>query len=538
MQNLKMAGLCGIMLVLLASIGSLARLREMKMSVGNPAAYAEAHALDPLFAFPGFETADLKTQIAAFKISASVALPAFPEGAYVRDHIYPFRFLDLLPQTEEARRQVLAEPTLEHATLYHTLLLSLIAAHKQDLEDAVALLAHDMSGSHYELFSGQTTATHIRSVLTETLKTDTRAEEKEKARFACLSGTTRACESLTKLQLQFGPHDGGQNLPPTESVLNSVLENRDALTVAYPSIDTRPLISLTQSSCFTNSPAFFAVVGGVSRLSNLPTTQAVYLSDLYFEDVRTSTQPFYAALRKEGDSFTYQPFRAYLCPDAGIDFGTTVTIQRAYDTLRQNPFTPTAPISPLFETLVSAQKNFTEAPFLTDTAYDAFIRAATETVRGTPKDILTERLGGQTEVLRLIELVTEAETNSADFAGTIGYFDDLQIGGSIIYNLQSSPTIVYFISRGGLSQLYALNNKTISPTPEPLTTQRAAPADQISKGEGVPYVSYMQTHDTEPAFSDIRTLLTRDIPARARVLSPSLTQLQQKRAEYVRARTH
>ncbi len=533
MKNLKIQGLCGLILVFFVVIAGIERLHEMHAAVGNPSAYTEAHALDPLFAFPGSDTNKLSETVEAFEISAKIALPSFPGGESVRQHIYPFRFLTALPATEEARRQLLADPTHEHAITYHTLLLSLITAHEEDLRSTLSLLATDTSNGQYQLFSGKTTTAHIQKVLTEALRADMDTREKEESRFRCLAGISTSCESLKKLQLLFGPRDTKESLSVSKNIPNEIKENRNALEIVYPALATSTIISLKNSACFTDSPAYFSVIAGVSRLSKLPTTQAIYLSDLYLEDVRESSQPFYVALKKKGDSFTYQPFREYLCPDAGADFGKTVAMQKLYDTLTRTPFVFKTPTPNVLQKVADAQKNFTEGPFLTDAAYNFFISSATKAVRRIDPEILAETLGGQREVLRFMETVNESETNSDDFEGVIGYFDDLQIGGSIIYNIESSPTTIYLISRGGLSQLYGLNNATIFPSYKPLITQRTAGISQ-TKGQSVPYVSYIQERETEPALFDIQSLLVRDVPIRKEVLSVPLTKLQQARAVYVR----
>ncbi len=513
--------------ILLCAMGIVAVLLQHTMSDPQRAAveYANRQLLDPLYAFPGTDMRAFRKALDAFELSAKAAVPMFPENKEAKEAIYPFRFLRTLPEAEEARRVLIADPSPAHARTYHEKLYALLLAHEHDLHGADAVLSLDKNPNVYQYFSGQNTGDSVQTILTEALRANATALKKEDRRFACFEGDARSCESLLQLQFNFGELYQTSNRTYETEV---VQKNTYPLSVIYPSIETSPIFVIENSSCFNDTPAYFALTVQPSRLSEVPGAHVVYLNRLYVENTASSTHPFYKLLHASGVTLTFQPFNAYMCPDFGMDVGRILGMANLSKTLLSAPSTPTGFSTRTLRDLQTASEKFSMRPLLLqEHEYNAYLNAAIFTIRKTDPTSLIQSLGRE-EVIKLAERVTEARAKSSSLDLVLGYFDDLQIGSYIPYRLNPSPPSVFLITRGGLSQLYALDNETVFPSGHSLLSKRIYSIDPFKDSE-IPIRPLSTTLVHQAGFLNERQLFAADIVARHKAFSDLITELKARR---------
>ncbi len=538
MYRLKTGLLCLLLVAALFGIGAWERLHEMYTMQGSAAAYAQMQQLDPLFAFPGSTPESLTHAVSEFKLSAAVAVPPYLEGEATRDALYPFRFLDQLPRTETARRALLAEPTQEHASMYHAALHALISSYIDDLRNARNVLLQQNDPAEFDFLSGKTTSAHIEERLAHAQTDAQSLLAQEDRRWQCEQGTASQCESLIYARATFGTLHSAQELESQSesSSTEEAVENRKTLTVVYPSLDSSPLIELSSSACYAYAPIYFAVATTSSRLSGIAAANVVLLSDIYLDDTTRTDHPFYHALASAGDTFTYQPFNVYLCPDAGEDIGDVLAISNLSASLRTKPFLFSGSLTPTAQQFIQAQKHVLQENVYTQRTYNAFISASSMLVRIYGIDALAHYLGSSEEAARLTELVAQSRARSADLAEVLGYFDDLQVGSYIPYQYRKSSPQAFLIARSGLSQLFALNNRTVEPIFRSLVEVRATASDSNNALLNGTIRSY--THDVSKELSrnELQKTLLQDIQIRQQVFGGFISSLLDARARY--AHTH
>lgn len=474
--------------------------------------YAQRHIFDPIYAFPGVDISSLEYSLDAFVISAHAAVPQFPEDPEAKETIYPMRFLAEVSETERSRREFLTEPTQQTALIYHTKLLRLLAAHEADLKRADELLSKSTDSNTYRFLSGETTAAKVKNVLQAARTANKAAREKEERRFSCFEGKTRACEPIALLRLQFGKIYPRTISAPVPKVAEY---NREALTVLYPSATSSTLYTLNTPSCVPENSAFYALAIEPSRLSGIKTVQPLYLNTLYVESTASSTHPFYRLLKDSGTQLTYQPISAYLCPDYGKDVGTLLGMY----TLSKSPLLGELAHSS-FQTsamreLTRTANVFVSASVLKESDYHAVLSAASRVIR-------TEN--SNSTAIRLSDFVTEARAHSSRLDLVVGYFDDLQVGSYIPYRLNPTPPSVFLITRGGLSQLYALNNETVFPEAQSLMSKLAYTTDPFGDTE-IPIKPLTEVLLYQAGFSSPQQMLAADVLGRQKAFSDFISEL-------------
>lgn len=513
--------LCGLLLLGVA-LASLAVRKDDGYALMR---YRDQHLLFPLFAFPGTDPDALAMAVRTFSRSASAALPLFPEGAQVRDAIYPIAFLSAIAPAEEARRTLLYEPSAASAKNYHDALLALIDAHQEALARADSVLLASRATSSLQFQSGKTTIAHVRAVLRSAQKASAEARAREEARYACLSGSSLRCERAGLLALTFG---SVALVPsPVSQTPGVIAEHQSMLSAIYPDLAQSPVYTLGASVCFPDTPVHYGVAHTPSRLSGASGSQAVYLDDLLFENTASSTHPLYARLHAAGGTYKYQALTPYSCPDVGYDEGRVFSLARAHAELSQRPFAFAQMKTRDAQVLSSAQAAVLQSTGLKEDAYLSLTRAIAQYVRKAGLSQLSMSLGTKEEV-RLLELATEARARSSDFAGVVGRFDDLQVGSYIPYKLNPTPPEVFLIARGGLSQLYALSNETVFPDGMLLVESRTDAKNPFAQSD-IPLISYRESlaHALSPA--QIEAALRQDALAHTRAFGGYIEELKKLR---------
>ena len=424
----------------------------------NTQIYSEIIRFDPTFAFPGIDIKKTEAGVAAFKISAEVATPPFKGKNLSQDFLFPFDFLEAIPKTEAARRVLLENPTEETAFAYHRELLSLMYAYTEDLERARLLLLPSKNSDTYIYPDGTTSTNLIYDRLVEAEARTAAAIQKENDRFGCALEHQSLCESAISLRLHFGETKVGLEQPqPSEEIWSTV----KVLISANLLSSTSTVVALGKSSCYENTPTYYAISTAHSRLSGISASSLQYLNDIYLYDLDKSDQPFFNKLKRAGAHYSYQPFNSYICPDAGVDVGESLTMAYLHESLLTHPFIISNGVVPLaLLRLQKAQEAYRKEAVLTSQTYTTFIAAASISIRALSREDLAQYLGGSKEVSRLIETVTLARAKTANFEDTLGYFDNLQVGTFLPNEFAPLKPVGLFLSRGGVSQLFQFANKT------------------------------------------------------------------------------
>lgn len=500
---------------------------------GSPGAlrleiYKGLHETDPIFAYPGTDTDALQVAIDALRVSAKVALPTFSEDEV--GALYPFEFLSAIPKTEKARRALLKEKTFDSAELYHLELTALIDAYTYDITKARALLKKDHTS--YRFFSGETTPKHIDSILAEASSLAESKMEEESRRYKCLTGHTLSCRTAIKAERTSPPQvesTGKQDIPL------AIEQNKNSLSALYPSLTESEVVSLTHSACFTHSPAYFAVAREPSRLSGVPTMKLVYLNDLYLDDLSKATHPFYKALFEAGATFTYQPFNPYLCPDYGIDVQKVLTIVYVKKTVSDTPFIfKHGYLPPILRELKESQDRLQMESPISEELYTAFINDISKVASVPPYTL--KKYMDDSAYPRLLQLITLSKAHSAYLEQSIGYFDDLQIGSYVPAYLEAVSPHAFLVSRGGISQLFALQNRTTGISMASLQTSRTN-SQSLYRGLSGNQRSYEDDLRASLSREDLRVELQNDQRAKVQAFLPFIQKLLEIRDRASHART-
>ncbi len=464
-----MLGFLAIVSFAVATYGIVSQARFFPSAItSNPkdrlAQYVEAHRLDPIFAFPGIDVEAMRQVVKEFTISARVAMPPYNNQEAIRESLFPFQFLAAVADAEEARVKLFAEPSREHADVYHRSLMHLMENYKEDSSHARDILEHASTTTRIFFFIGETSPARIKTVLAEAEVHANALMEKEERRFDCLLGLAAQCESIDSLILQFGDMSTGTRLDtlPTEKLTKVAEENFSTLAALNSQLASSTLVELSHSACYPSAPTYYAVTTKISRLSGLPSADITYLNDLYFYDLkRTSKQPYFDELQKAGAQYSYQPFNAYLCLDAGEDMGRLMTIIHTRISLAHTPLKARGGyIPPLIKEVLEAQEQFLAGTTVRSDAYDRLIRNASLAVRTYGMTGVSSYFSDATAGEQLVDLVILSRTQSADFEKIVAYFDDLQVGTFLPYHFNPSPLYAFLMTRGGLSPLLALENRT------------------------------------------------------------------------------
>ncbi len=482
----------------------------------GPAEYAEVHRLDPIFSFPGVTISNLEQEVSAFKISARVAIPSYPAGEKAESfEVFPFHFLDAIPKAEAARRAMLASPTESTVSAYHTALIVLIANYQKDLRQVSMGIdnATTSSSDRYFFFAGDTTPSYVQNVLSDA---DTKAAaltQKENRRFSCFSGQTVECESVQKIRQAFGSTEDTSEVDSPVTLPGDVRRNLTILKNVNPDLDTNAVVSLKRSACYSDTPTYYALSTKKSRLSSLNAVKIYFLNDLYVYDLaHTKNKPFFDAIRLAGSQYSYQPFNAYLCPDAGEDMGKVSTMIYVRTELSSHPFLfANDYLPPTFVKLKKTQTKFLQEKVLDSGTYDTFIEAASSVIRENSDADISRYNTDLNASQRLVELVTLARSRSANFEERIGYFDDLQVGSFLLYHFNSLPVSALIITRGGISPLFAFENRTgIFSEPQSLLERKKQYENPYATMD-ISLRSYTANLRAEISENDLTQILLQDI---------------------------
>lgn len=431
-------------------------------------AYIYSHEYSPMLAMPGASPSAIVAAAQSLRESAALSILPFsddPEGTWHVD-VYPTEFLNAAANAEEARRIMHYSRTLEDAEAYHHSLLVLLAEYDRALTHTIAGLSVGRPTT-LTSFSGTTSAPYIVEVLEKgRLHVEAMGAE-ESRRYTCLRGNLRACfsrahwSSHTSLSSRTKETELRDGTPPTE-----ILKMRDALRVyeqrnAGTSTELSTM-SLDTSQCYPSyAPIFYDISVGTSTVSDTPAVHAVLLSDVFFYELKNIPVRFSQAYQSAGATYSYQPFNAYICQDAGIEMGRLLSVRYARASLSRSPLSlpENTSSSLLLSMLFRSQEAFLSEATPTEASYQRFIRDAERLVASTPTERLVSLVGAaQAEMLRT--LILDARTHTANFELIVGYFDDLQGGTYVTGKLDPYRTSVFFMLRGGISPLLMLGNET------------------------------------------------------------------------------
>ncbi|HVU75251.1 MAG TPA: hypothetical protein VHD38_00195 [Candidatus Paceibacterota bacterium] len=303
-----------------------------------------ANRIDPIFSIDGTDHAALTQSLSVLRAHEDQFLvPYFPEDrARLNAALYPWRFLQLLPETQDAREQLLATPSFNAAANYSALLRRLTGAYIADAESLADGIRASTSTDAQIAFPGQmSNESHFIGSLEE-LSNSARAQRaKAEQRFHCLLHFGNSCE---RIQTLLAKRAASISIPdavpaPTEKdyAMDAVLKTvNDRILPKYADRDLPPLIAM-QSKCLPYPQLYVRTwwqtlpEGGYVRKASIT-------NDMYLDIIMPQQNQIYAKSYALGARLKYQiSGHYYLCPDAGIDVAREQGALSVYSILIQGP---------------------------------------------------------------------------------------------------------------------------------------------------------------------------------------------------------
>ena len=503
------------------------------VQIGGWDAYARIHELSPMLAMPGMSVSEARQAVEAFKKTTAISVLPFSDdpSRVLHTRAYPMDFLSHIPNTEEARRNVLSDASASNAKIYHNALLSLFDAYDHDLANAIALLSVGMP-LNLQSFKGFTSSTYVAEILRKGQEQLAVMREEEMRRFMCAEGRDASCAEKVLWTSVRAPAQKNIASPLQARAPQPIADAQSALR-RYAEKSNKGLrdtatVGLSSSSCYASySPTYYDVSLHTSAFSSTTAVYVTLLSDTFFYDLSKISVSFSKALYATGIPYSYQPFNVYICQDSGREFGDLLSIYNAHALLQKNPIAQvSSAYAPLVHNVLVAQNIFLTHEVLSQGTYDALIAQIDTLLANTTDADLIFFLGSKKEVHRLRDLSLQAKTRSAGFELMIGYFDDLQASTYTTAVFDSYRTNVFAMIRSGISPLLLLANET-GPFGRDTTLFYGVAKHEVPP-TGFTLLSYRR--DLQNMYS-LDELLSMHIQAHNKVMQPLIDTLTVRRAQ-------
>ncbi len=314
--------------------------------ISNLAYYTEAERLDPIFAIEGTDPVKLRAAVASlFAERDHIALWYPPdERNTIETALYPNAFLTILPDLEEARQLLLADPTVAHARAYHSELdqtIGLYALGARAIAQAFQSVSSTIPSMGY--VGGTASTTDVAAKIKKAASFALLQKQKEDARYHCFEQFSNGCPTLASLKglQQAAVAKVVPTLPaPSSSVYRVDALWKKILTMLPTFISASKQTYAIPSSCFAEDATYVREyysehVPGETARKQLP------VNDLYFYDVPTLLQvapsePSFKALASAGISVESQNMgNLYECVDSGFDVTSVGSIIGVLDGIKQ-----------------------------------------------------------------------------------------------------------------------------------------------------------------------------------------------------------
>lgn len=495
--------------------------------------YIAMHGRKPILAMPGTNTEKARIALAELKISAAGAVAPFSDEVADISHteIYPYEYLSKLLSLEDARRQMLAQPSEHSSALYHTALISTLDAYYAALTHAVEALSVGIP-TRFSSFGGKTGAVYVASVLASGRERIELLRTEEDRRYDCATGNSSRCseipawpnyakDTLSTYESTSVP----ATLPPTvEAIRMQLRAHASKLGIPLSDVET---VSLMQSSCYPSyRPIYYDISTHRSEVSPAIAGRFTLLNDAFFYETEHIPVNYSQALYKNGAVFSYQPFNLYICQDAGRELGDLLAIRYSRMLLSSSPIALENRFAlPALRTLIRAQDAFLEEEIPNQQTYYELVRAIEHALATINEERLLQIFGSREALVRMNEVAQVARTRSAQFELILGYLDDMQTTSYTTGVFDPVRTNVFFMLRAGLSPLLLLANETGPFLPNTSLFYEHATQELAPTG----YSLHSYTRDLSERYS-LNQLLDMHLEARNKFLQPLVDEFIARRA--------
>lgn len=438
---------------------------------------------DPVFAFPGVDTEQLKSALDAFEGTRDAFLARHTEGdrEILRNYLYPIDFLRSMTATERARQTFLKDPTPQYAAGYHASLMETITMYREKASGVRKILG-DFDEKTLGFWHGLTSTDRIKNVFsTIILESDARADVARK-RFNCFKYGF-SCSSLLQDADSLRTHrttptagniDPARPPAPTIALHRNLIEaplawetSGPAYSITTQSVEEMPVVSIENSPCALNDEVpYVRFWWSNSRVSKIPSLKMFFLNDLYFRNIARPSNPVEKEFVERGVTYLFQPLNPFVCIDYGSDVGSVLTAYMVQNLLKEDPVSASSENAPeaVYE-LISLQEHILKsADILSVQGVTAFVSSAENTLNALGEKALAGYIG-ENAVLRLEEIITLWRSKSAWFGYHIGTLDDASKSILLLSKEGPIPLEEMFLLRSYVSSLFQISNATIVKEP-------------------------------------------------------------------------
>jgi len=482
---------------------SFLEIRQLRRDVRALRAqwYATTHRLSPLFALEGVDTDELQIAVADLKHALKKIAAHYPRSdrSVIENSFFPISFLQMLPELESRRRELIANPTPLNARLYQAQLRTTHATYIHNLRELRSALAQYSEDAGYYFPTGYVDGVGLAKTLTNLESQVRTTYAREQNRLSCLNRFDESCPSLQELweHIIAVERVGGAQRNPDAHVPSAVARNAQILTSAFePQTDilgaNNSIVVLSESSCNPTSHApehylltpYPYVSAGVG-------VEVDPINDLYFNNLSESSfVQLRDALQERGVSIAHQSLGAfYMCIDYGDVFARTTTVKFISGILADESvrsLLTSIGIENLRQTYAG------EFPVVYENDVQRVATDISTHLRSDSERNLADRLGAE-NVLQLEHIVALWNQGGVGIADVMQNIHENSLWLSRELPLFDIPLGKSFLDRTAISTLYFLSNRSFYATTTSLSSER---------------------HDVR--LSDLNLLsLRRDVPHRA-----------------------
>ena len=327
--------------------------------------FVTINRIDPIFALEGTDPENLRSSVEMLGKQEESIAAIYPdeEGAAIREALYPIAYLSKLPELE-ARRSELTEADSAAVAKYASLQREAILVYEQDIRRLIDTM-HEYGRSDWTLATiggGQTT-------IEETIESLEKIEEYAHAlrvqstgRTKCLRRYAASCERIQDALARRASSIAEVGEAPSEHYdVVPILTRLHQGAPHFADPQSMPKVAM-RSACYPESGA---MLPWTTPIHGKKARRISVADDIYMHDVgslfasndeaqiRLHGSTTMSRANAAGVRYLYQiSGNAYLCPDAGIDFGNVARVIGMRDVLEDGSiFTP-----PVSETMSALEK--------------------------------------------------------------------------------------------------------------------------------------------------------------------------------------
>lgn len=429
--------------------------------------FSKQMTYDPILALPATNTSELLKAIRALEESqqAYISFYSPQEQGYIENALHPFEFLYLLPALEDARREVLNNPTYVGAVQYVHLLDIALREQQAYIQRLVDTFPEfEQRGFSSSFLAGTTSDSHIVKTLNDLQLHLESQRKKVVARKRCLLGwrTGNKCPmefpALVPISSDALPENREKVLTYGDVLRNYIHENRERFSLTTTPANELPLVHITNAACTRNSNSVYIFTWRSSLLSEHIALWATPITELIFHDTQQQKNAFETKLANAGVEYEFQPINPYYCIDNGFDTGLIRSAYYIQNSLQKNPLFKTETLQSEYSHIAELEESLTSQTTILHTAtVEAYI-AALQTLLYSQQRYDSLHTN---DIARAHELVTIWRAQSAWLESEIIRLESMAATSRYVLTKMEIPIEPLFVTRSYFSNLLFANNTTL-----------------------------------------------------------------------------